>query len=351
MPKITVAIPIYNAEKYLKNCITSVVNQSVCDIQILLIDDGSTDKSGQICDTYAEKDLRIDVYHKENTGVSSARNFAITKAKGKYICFVDSDDEIDERMVEELYKYVENDYADIAICGHKSVYIGKKKGRIVKHVPPEFIGSTKEFLEMIEVFLNSESVQGPCGKLYKTSIIQNNEIKFPLEQSYGEDTIFVYRYLSFCNRVVSTTKCYYSYMKWNNNSLSSSIREDKINIYLKLHEELEELLNKFNISSKQGMIEKRICVSAISCIADLYTPNSNITTKQRRNIISNIILNERVLYCFSKHSNDNKQNGLMNYLAKVKLIWILEIYFNLKEFIRNQCGSVYALLKQNLGDN
>ncbi|WP_138205973.1 glycosyltransferase family 2 protein [Haloimpatiens lingqiaonensis] len=345
MPKITVAIPIYNAGKYLENCIKSVMNQTFEELQILLINDGSTDNSGEICDIYAKKDLRIEVYHKENAGVSETRNFAITKAEGKYICFVDSDDEIDKCMIENLYESIEIFNADMAICGHKSVCVEKDKRKVIEHECSEFNGTTKEFLDVIDVFLNSESVQGPCGKLYKVSTIQNNKIHFPIELSFGEDTMFVYSYLRVCNSIVSIPNCYYSYMKWNYTSLSSTVREDKINIYLQLYDELKYLLEKFNITNKQDMIEKKICVSAISCITELYDTNKNITKKLKRNIISTTIFNEKVLYCFSKQSNSNKQNRLIYFLAKRKLIGILQLYFNIKEFIRKKYGYLYTRLK------
>lgn len=126
MTKITVVVPIYNSDRFLERCIRSVINQTFQDIEVLLINDGSNDKSGQICDKYAEKDSRITVYHKKNQGVSSARNLAIDKAKGEYICFVDSDDEIDKCMLEELHKLINNNNADIVICGHKSIYPNNK---------------------------------------------------------------------------------------------------------------------------------------------------------------------------------------------------------------------------------
>src|SRR5690606_17353336 len=133
------------------------------------------------------KDSRITVYHKKNQGVSSARNLAIDKAKGEYICFVDSDDEIDKCMLEELHKLINNNNADIVICGHKSIYPNNK---VEYHEPPMFNGFIKEFLEAIELFLNSESIQGPCGKLYKTKLIKDNGVTFPDNLSFGEDTLF-----------------------------------------------------------------------------------------------------------------------------------------------------------------
>ncbi|PLR85412.1 glycosyltransferase family 2 protein [Bacillus sp. V33-4] len=338
MAKVTVAVPIYNAEKYLENCIKSVINQSFKDIQILLINDGSSDQSGEICDRYQLKDPRIKVYHNSNQGVSNTRNFAINKSDGKYICFVDADDEIDTYMVQTLHEYIENEDADMVICGHKSVYLEHKNKQIVKHNPPEFNGSIIEFLERIEEFLNTESVQGPCGKIFKTELIKKNKIQFPKKLSFGEDTIFVYSYLSCSKKIVSIEKCFYSYMKRNNNSLSASITQDKVKIFINLYDDLQKLLNKFNIYEKQNLIEKKICLAAVSCIDEIYQTNRKLSAKKRIEFISNIFSNERVIECFFKQTHTSKRYKLIGILVQKRLFRLLELLFRLKTLIKTFRG-------------
>lgn len=333
MPKITIAIPIFNAEKHLVNCIESVLRQTFMDIQIILINDGSTDESGQICDIYAAKDPRINVYHCNNNGVSIARNLAIEKARGEYISFIDADDEIDELMIENLYAQIKNTKADIAICGHVSVYRKNKKLYIVKHEPPNFNGTTKEFLELIELFLDSECVQGPCAKLYRTNLIKRHGIKFPNQQSFGEDTIFVYNYLKYCNRIVSVDKCFYSYMKRTGGSLSSSFREDKVEIYIQLYKELELLLGKFGVFHKHELLEKRICTSVISCIGELYNNSYYIKRIERINYINRTISNKKVLSSFKSQRDNNYKFTILNYLFQNKSVFLIDLLFLIKGFI------------------
>ena len=124
-PKISVIIPVYNAEKYLERCVDSILAQTFTDFELLLIDDGSKDKSGEICDEYAKKDNRVKVFHKENGGVSSARQFGVEKAIGKYSIHVDCDDLVSEQMLEEMYRTAEKDGYDIVIANyfHNDEYI------------------------------------------------------------------------------------------------------------------------------------------------------------------------------------------------------------------------------------
>ena len=115
-PKISVLIPVYNSEKYIKRCIKSVLSQTFLDFELLLIDDGSSDSSGDICDTFAEQDERIKVYHKQNEGISATREFCITHAQGDYIQFIDSDDWVEPDMLHEMYNKAKECDSDIVGC-------------------------------------------------------------------------------------------------------------------------------------------------------------------------------------------------------------------------------------------
>src|SRR5690606_27364966 len=125
MPKVSVIIPVYNAEKYLRECLDSVLAQTFTDFEVLLINDGSTDASGKICDEYAEKDSRIKVFHKENGGVSSARNLGLDNAKGEWISFVDSDDTIEQETLATLANEVKDLDIDGVIFGYKKLINNK----------------------------------------------------------------------------------------------------------------------------------------------------------------------------------------------------------------------------------
>ena len=122
MSEISIIVPVYNVEKYLENCIESILNQTFKDFELILVDDGSTDNSGKICDIYEKKDSRIKVIHKNNGGLSSARNAGLDIACGKYVGFIDSDDSIHPRMYEILYDLIKKYESDISCCNYKKIY-------------------------------------------------------------------------------------------------------------------------------------------------------------------------------------------------------------------------------------
>lgn len=335
MIKVSVIVPIYNNEFSLKKCLESIAMQTLKEIQIILVNDGSEDSSGDICDEYEKKDNRIEVYHNSNQGVSEARNFGIKKAKGKYIMFVDADDTVDNLMLEVLYDMTVTIDTDLVICGHRSVYINQGRNNVVLHQPPNFDGSTNKFLERIEDYLNSESVQGPCGKLFKTSIIKNHKVTFPLDYSFGEDTLFVYNYLSFTKRICATSMIFYSYYKLNNNSLSSKPRNDKILVYLKLYEELENLMGLFNAYSlNKHLLNEKIRLAAITSAYDFFI-HKNITRKEIIRNIQIIFSNPKVQTSFKNNPRSIQEKLIANfmYINSFSSIYCLfKIKRNIKRF-------------------
>lgn len=126
-PLISVIIPIYNVEKYVKRCLDSVLNQTYCHLEVILVDDGSTDSSGKICDEYKKMDTRIRVIHKSNEGVSSARNLGIEVANGEYIAFIDSDDAMEKDCIEYLYRLIQENHCSLSICSYRIRFEGKNK--------------------------------------------------------------------------------------------------------------------------------------------------------------------------------------------------------------------------------
>lgn len=147
MPEVSVIVPVYNVEQYLCRCIDSILAQTFCDIEVILIDDGSKDTSGSICDRYAKKDSRVTVIHKENEGVSVARNCGLAIAKGKYIMFCDSDDYVETTWVEKLHYVINSNDVSIAICLWNNIQNDKC---VQRGCLPEGISSVPEnFVEIV----------------------------------------------------------------------------------------------------------------------------------------------------------------------------------------------------------
>lgn len=198
---ISVIVPIYKAEQYIHRCVDSILAQSYTDFELLLIDDGSPDGCGVICDEYSAKDSRVRVFHKENRGVSSARNLGLDNAQGEWITFVDSDDWIDCDFLEKL---MVDDCTDLVVGGNI-----RPSGELKQAADKQY--NALSMAAFLEEHLNGSLLRAPWGKLLRYSIIDSNHIRFDEQVRFGEDTIFIYQYLCQCNIVTTISFCGYHY--------------------------------------------------------------------------------------------------------------------------------------------
>lgn len=179
MSKVSVICPVYNVEKYLSKCIDSILNQTFVDFELILINDGSLDNSGVICDKYVKVDSRVSVIHKVNGGISSARNCGIENAKGEYIVFIDSDDFIASDMLEVLYKKIQQYNCDIVQCGYKKVYQENMNCENLMNIIEGDI--VYESLDIVKNFFTGRNVSSIVwDKIYRTELFKN--IRFPVGQ-------------------------------------------------------------------------------------------------------------------------------------------------------------------------
>lgn len=246
MAKISVIIPIYNAETYLENCLESIKNQSFTDYEVLLIDDGSTDNSGKICDAFAVKDSRFQAIHKSNGGVSSARNIGIEKAKGEWICFIDSDDTVEKDYLLHLYQGVSQQKDILIIQGFKTI-LPQKQSRIRTFRTRLYTAS--EIYQLFQV-LNINRSGYPFAKLYNTQIVRQNQIRFIEQIHYAEDVMFMLTYMCYINAIQTLDGYNYNYYIRNNpNSLSQRIFsfESEYTCYETYLDRMEKLKIRFNM--------------------------------------------------------------------------------------------------------
>ena len=220
-PQISVIVPVYNVEKYLSRCIESILSQTFTDFELLLIDDGSTDRSGEICDEYAKKDTRIRVFHKENSGVSAARNLGLDNAKGEWISFVDSDDWVENDYLEKL---IQGKNFELIFVGIQSYNNTMSTNRILANFE-----KTEIYVDDINIenkIINNDLLAiGFCwGKLYKKFILTLYHIRFNESISNHEDHIFYFDYLLHCKNIyLSNAICYNYTFTENSSSLSHTL--------------------------------------------------------------------------------------------------------------------------------
>lgn len=244
---VSIVVPVYNVEMYLPACLDSLIGQTYRTIEILLVDDGSTDESGKICDAYAAKDSRIRVCHKKNQGVSAARNTGIEMAEGEYLIFVDSDDCVHRQMV-ELYVNCMRKTGTL-LC---DITINKDELSSNHNREDECKQEEVLYEDFMQLFYR-DYINSPVNKFYKSEIIKKNHIRFPENMSLGEDLLFNLDYFRHADRVCRIIHIpLYYYRNDRIGSLSNSYRKDLFELQLNMFGSLRAFLLEMNIWNEKN---------------------------------------------------------------------------------------------------
>lgn len=285
---VSIIVPVYNGEKYISRCLDSLINQTYINLEIVLVNDGSIDKSKDILNEYAKTDNRIKIYNQINQGASVARNTGLEKANGKYIMFVDADDYIDSHMVEEMIKNIKHENT-IVFCDNTEIW-------------SKNIDERKLFNEQLEKELNKEIVLSEvasgraglvCGKLFDKSIVDKNNIKFDKNIKMCEDQLFFLEIINYCDYFIHIPKSLYHYDRRNENSVTIKYQERVLENQLYVLENIERILLKSNLPKMNiNLLIKNRYVDAVQFCINNEISNTklfNISNKikQIKNIISN----------------------------------------------------------------
>lgn len=262
--KVSIIIPVYKIPEIdLKKCIESCRRQTLKEIEIILVDDGSPDNCGNICDEYIKKDDRIKVIHKKNEGVSSARNLGILKARGKYIGFVDADDWIEADFYEKMIEFGEKNQLDIVISGFVKDK-NNKTFKVLKRDKDRIFNS----LEALKTLLAREIYEwSPCDKIYKKDIIMKNNVFFDINIHMGEDLDFIWRLFNKTDNIgyISLNKYHYCYRE--NSAVTSKNPQKKISSIIVMKKILDEVKNIDNDLYKR--IQELYLKELASCCRDM----------------------------------------------------------------------------------
>lgn len=270
---ISIIVPIYNAENYLEKCIQSLINQTYKNLEIILINDGSTDNSKKICNEYAKKDQRIKLINQKNSGVSTARNKGMESAQGQYICFVDSDDYISQEFIEKMTNQIITAKADLAICNINNV---SSKGIKAQN----FLPYKNNIITKEDYYKNINNYGGFLwNKIFKKSLIGN--LRLEKDIYYCEDELFVINYVEKCNKISCVNEPLYFYCI-HSNSLSSwkdGWNEKKITI-IKAKQKALNILSRYKFS-----IYKDYYLKCLYNFIDIYFRYSKTIIKKEQLII------------------------------------------------------------------
>lgn len=269
-PKISVIVPVYNVEEYLHRCVDSILAQTFTDFELLLIDDGSTDNSGRICDEYAEKDERVKVIHKENGGVSSARNVGLNNARGYLVCFCDSDDWVSKDWLQ--YFITKKDF-DMIIQGYTYKKIGENSNVYFSRLN-KYNGNKNDLDIMLQDCFSANNMGYLWCRAFKRSIIEIHSIRFNREYVLKEDECFILHFLKYINTFLMLDVCSYHY--YLNTNIRIKYKEANPVLCGKCEYEILLLLNScLNIKRSKPIVTRQIS-SIIYFIIEAYTRKCTI---------------------------------------------------------------------------
>lgn len=306
---VSVIVPVYNAENYLGYCLNSIVSQTYQQIEIILINDGSTDNSLAICQNYALVDDRISIITVENNGVSNARNVGLDAAKGEYIQFIDSDDVIKSNMIEQTVQMMEAYQKDVVVSSFEMITLGQNDADMNKiSFSCNIMGGecvlTREkfFKKMAFILWRTSLLECSWNKLFRRSIIQENNIRFPKELTLGEDFCFNMDYFQYVNGAVFTNKVYYYYMQVNKGALTRKYRADLFDNQMYLIQRFHKLLkNNIKISheEKKELAEYTVA-KMMQALYSLTDEKCNLSEYEKKEEIAKIINNDYVRNAYKK---------------------------------------------------
>lgn len=287
--KVSVIVPVYNTDLYLNRCMNSLIHQTLKDIEIIIVDDGSKMKCSDLCDEWGKKDKRIRVIHKKNQGLGLARNTGIENAKGKYIAFVDSDDYVAEDMYEKLYDEMERENLDFITSGYWKEFDNGYREKYSNPGIPEYVENEKIYSVLLANMLGSlpnypsdDHIGMSVWKgLYSNKILQEYKIRFQSERILiSEDIVFHIDYMMHVKRAKVLQEAYYYYCQ-NQGSLTTTYRRDRFEKVVTLYKYEEDVLKKYKIF-KYGMLQlQRTFLANIRvCIMQEAARGKYVTSKK-----------------------------------------------------------------------
>lgn len=313
MAKFSILIPVYNAAKFLDQTMEGLLNQTFSDIEIVLVNDGSKDNSGEVCDAWAAKDKRVRAYHQKNGGAAAARNTAMDNATGDYIWFVDSDDRLEPDALERISKHLNDDEDHVLVFSYYIVY-PDHTDLVTYDETMTYTGKEGLAEAVYQMDMNLFALTLVWNKVFSRKFIEKNHIRFNTSVGIGEDLIFVADALPHIRSITLMKDILYHYIKRESDSLSSKFQKHLYDYTLELNDIHSEMYAHLDMTSKRYQdCLSQICFHQLfATVVNLYRLNASVTAKERQ---------ERYQTIFSNEKNRRYiQNGGASFYAKLMRI-------------------------------
>jgi glycosyltransferase involved in cell wall biosynthesis len=292
-PKVSVIMPVYNVENYVSRAIESILNQTLDDFEFLIVDDGSSDSSGKVCDAYASRDGRVRVFHRTNSGAPAARNFALDQASGEYVYFLDSDDWAEPDMLRDMYRLGSENDLELVVAGFYIDTYGSQRRkdclRDKRSVDARIFESQRAFREGAYAMFDMNLLYPPWNKLYLRAYIQDNGLRFP--QTFWDDFPFVLSVIRDVERVGVTDHAYYHFIRARADSETSRYRKGMYEKREDEHRWMLELYDHWDVHDERSMevVYRRYAERLVGCIENACDPASGMSRKQMRERVAMMI--------------------------------------------------------------
>lgn len=332
-PFVSIIVPVYNVQKHLIRCLDSLLNQAYSNFEILLINDGSTDSSGQICNDYQAKSDKIKVFHIENGGVSNARNYGIENSKGDFIQFVDSDDFVNEHYISSMINQIHGKSVDLVISGIKQVQFAGSEITLTKEIVSQNHGFYKkgDLKPIMSDLIDSSYINYCYSKLISRKVLIENNIRFNKNISLGEDTLFVLDVIKHSKYICILSRADYNYLIHSNDTLTYKFRPDKFYILNNLSKEISDFCMKegYYTEDVKGRLDKRYIEMVRFCLDENFKRTDSCKFPDKLKNMRRILSNEDVRHFISKERAvfNNYPKSLINAIRSKNALRYFGTYY------------------------
>lgn len=348
-PAISIIIPVYNVEKWLARAVQSLQAQTFSDFEIFLVDDGSTDTSGTLCDQLAAEDARIRVIHQQNAGAAAARNTAIDQAKGTYLYFMDGDDWCDTDMLAALYETACENDLDLVVTGFyiETYYRADKFFQEKRNAPDRIFATQEEFRQAAHELFDAQLLYAPWNKLYRRSYLLDKGIRFP--GTFWDDLPFNLDVMREVERVGTLDGHFYHFLRARAESENTRYRPD---MYEKREEEhcwLQELYAGWDIDSPeiQEFLARRYAERLVGCVENVTNKNCTLSNKEKRQEIAKMITAPQARDALAKTKSGTFMMKVLFIPYRLQNVTLTMWESRFISFVKQHSTNLFARLKAN----
>lgn len=346
--KVSVIIPIYNAENNLRRCVESVLDQTYKNLEVILINDGSQDGSGKICNELADDNKRAKAYHQKNCGVSAARNLGIEKSTGEYIYFMDADDYVDKTAMVDAIEVLEGQSVDWVSFGFYSEVIMKNRAISDEMSYPETNMQSKDGIRKHLVGLwDKHILYNIWNKVYKREIIEKYQIRFP-QLTHGEDMEFNKEYLSHISKMYIINKCYYHYVRCDDSSATESYNDKLFERRLKEYAEFQKHFAAWGVPESEytEFLSRWYVERLLGSIENLFRKN-DLSYVEKRNLVKSMVINLITQSSLSQSEFLGKKVKILLFPVKHNLYTLTLIEISAIHFVKQYFPTLFNRQKNN----